>query len=104
MNFGVAIHSDEAPDHRRLLLSLAGALLVASLAFALVFLLFGSMPYVTLHWLSTLPRAKDSGILSIMDTLAWSFALSTGVFTSTILLAIVARNQRSKQRLPIKLA
>jgi heme/copper-type cytochrome/quinol oxidase subunit 2 len=103
MNFGVAIPSDEAPDHRRLLFSLAGAVLIASLGFALVFLLFGSLPYVTLHLLSTQPPAKAAYTLKMMTFFARSIALFSGVFTSTILIAFVARKQRSKKRHPIKL-
>jgi hypothetical protein len=103
MNSSVAIPSDEAPDRRRLLFSLAGALLIASPGFALAFVFFGSLPYVTLHWLNTLPSEKAAYTLKMMTFLARSIALFSGVFTSTILLAIVARNQRSKKRHPIKL-
>jgi len=95
MNLGVAIHSDEAPDRKRLLFSLAGALLIASLAFALVFWFFAWLPYQTMAWLDTLPPAKASHILTI--------AISSGLFTSVILLAIVAHKQRSKPAHPIKL-
>ena len=103
MNFGVAIHSDEAPDRRRLLFSLAGALLVASLGFALIFYSFAWLPYQMLTWLDTLPLAKATHTLQMMTIFARAIALSSGVFTSVILLAITARRQRSKQRQPIKL-
>jgi hypothetical protein len=102
MYFDDAIHPDEVPDRNRLLFSLVSALLIASFSFALIFLLFGSLPYLTLHWLSTLPPAKASRILSMMDILAWTLVLFSSVFTPAILLAMVARKQRSKHRPPIQ--
>jgi hypothetical protein len=103
MNLGVAIHSDEAPDRKRLLFSLAGALLIASLAFALVFWFFAWLPYQTMAWLDTLPPAKASHILKMISIFTRAIAISSGLFTSVILLAIVAHKQRSKPAHPIKL-
>jgi hypothetical protein len=103
MNPGVAIHPDEAPDPKRLFLSLAGALLIASLAFALVFCFFAWLPWQTLTWIDTLPPAKAAHALKMMTMFARSFSLFTGAFTSVFLLAIVAHKQRSKSAHPIKL-
>ena len=102
MNPGVAIHSDEALDPKRLFLSLAGALLIASLAFALVFYFFTWLPWQTFTWIDTLPPAKAAHTLRMITLFARTFSLFLGAFTSVFLLAIVARKQRSRQRHPIK--
>jgi hypothetical protein len=86
-------------DRTRLLKSLAAAVLIASVGFALIFLFFGSLPYFTLHWLSTLPPAKATRMLSMMTILARAFTLFTGLFTA-LMVALVARRQRSKPRRP----
>jgi hypothetical protein len=44
MRSGVALQPEDTIDRRRLLLSLAGAVLVASLGFVLVFVLFAWLP------------------------------------------------------------
>jgi hypothetical protein len=103
MNLGVAIHSDEDPDPKQLFLSLAGALLIASLAFALVFCFFAWLPWQTLTWIDTLPPAKATHTLKMMSIFARSFSLFIGAFTSVMLLGIVARKQPSRLRHPIKL-
>ena len=84
-------------DRTRLLKSLAAAVLIASVGFALIFLFFGSLPYFTLHWLSTLPPAKATRMLSMMTILARAFSLFTGLFTA-LMLGLVALRQRSKPR------
>jgi uncharacterized membrane protein len=86
-------------DRTRLLKSLAAAILIASVGFALIFLFFGSLPWFTLHWLSTLPPATATRVLSMMTIFARAFAVFTGVFTSLIL-ALLTRRQRSKPRRP----
>ena len=66
---------------------------------ALIFLFFGSLPYFTLHWLSTLPPAKATRMLSMMTILARAFSLFTGLFTA-LMFALLAGRQRSKPRRP----
>jgi hypothetical protein len=44
MRLGDALHSEDAVDRNRLLLSLGGAALVASLGFVLIFVLFAWLP------------------------------------------------------------
>jgi hypothetical protein len=103
MNFGVAIHSDEDPGRRRLFVSLAGALLIASLGFALIFYSFAWLPYHTLTWLDTLPPARATRILRMITLFTRAFALVFGASAAALLLAFVARKQRSKQKHPITL-
>jgi hypothetical protein len=84
-------------DRTRLLKSLAAAILITSAGFALIFLFFGSLPWFTLHCMSTLPLAKATRVLSMMTILARAFALFTGLFTA-LMLGLVALRQRSKPR------
>jgi hypothetical protein len=84
-------------DRARLIKSIPAAILIASAGFSLIFVFFGSLPYFTLHWLSTLPPTRASRILSMMDTLTWAFVLFLGPFGS-VMLALVARWKQSKQK------
>jgi hypothetical protein len=58
MAIGEALHAAEVPDHKSLALSLAGAVLVSSTGFALIFALFSWVPYHGMFWVAKLPPAK----------------------------------------------
>lgn len=65
----IEVASPTYDDRTRLFKSLARVVLIASAGFALIFLFFGSLPYITLHWLGTLPPAETKQILSMMTIL-----------------------------------
>jgi hypothetical protein len=94
-----AIHE----ERNRFIKSVAGAVLIASLGFALVFCFFAWLPYQTLTWLDTLPPAKATFTLRMTTVFARAFSLFLGVVTPPGILVIVAHKQRSRQRHTIKL-
>jgi hypothetical protein len=64
MRFGSPVDPDEVADRKRLLLSIAGAALIASCGFAVTFLLFGYLPAIGFAWADHHPQAV-SGLLSM---------------------------------------
>ena len=57
MRFGSPLDPDEVADHKQLLLSIAGAVLIAACGFALVLLLFGYLPTLAFAWAEHPPQA-----------------------------------------------
>jgi len=57
MRFGPPLDLDEVVDHKRIIQSIAGAALIASVGFAFLFLLFGYLPTLGLAWAEHHPRA-----------------------------------------------
>jgi Na+/proline symporter len=93
MRFGVALQSEDAVDRKRLFLSLGGAVLLASLGFVLIFLLFAWLPYLAMsmrlpEFFSHFPRM----FLALMPT--WGLAAGIAGVLLGLLAARVLRPGR----------
>jgi hypothetical protein len=85
-------------DRSRFITSFSAALLISSAGFALIFLFFGSLEWFTFHWLSTLPPAKASRMLSMMSIFARAFTVFLGVITSLICALVASRHAGASHR------
>jgi hypothetical protein len=88
-------------DRSRLLKSVSAAVLIASVGFVLIFILFAWLPWQTLNWLATLPPKRVTPILSMMDILARTVAVLSALFVS-LMPALLAWRRRSKPRPPAR--